>query len=451
MSIQFPTIFTMSLRGLGTYTKSGSSFLVMAIVGGALIPLVMGGVSDASTINVAMFVPAACFRRRAVVCDEVAPRSRRRRMTSRMSVALASRELGTHRARRSARSDSAARRIGNLYRELRDEDAGAAVRESFAAGVRYFDTAPFYGFGLERAAARQGAARRAAAARDLHEGRPPARAHRPAGCERRARGIFLAAAVRAGVRLRLRLGHAFARREPRAARRRARRHPAVPRHRPPDAWRRRMPRACANSSTAAIARCASCAMPARFAPSASASTSGRSASSCSSSCELDCILLAGRYTLLEQPALEQLLPLCEQRRVSIICGGPFNSGILAAGSRAGASAHYNYAAPPPARARARAPARRAVRGFRRAAAGRGAAVPARASARRERGRRLRQRRRSAQLRGDVLASDSRRILARAARARPRRRARAAARMSQSMTASTATSISGASIAATTAG
>ena len=38
--------------------------------------------------------------------------------------------------------------IGNLYRELADEDASAAVRESFAAGVRYFDTAPFYGFGL---------------------------------------------------------------------------------------------------------------------------------------------------------------------------------------------------------------------------------------------------------------------------------------------------------------
>ena len=44
--------------------------------------------------------------------------------------------------------------IGNLYRELADEDAGAAVRESFAAGVRYFDTAPFYGFGLSEAAAR---------------------------------------------------------------------------------------------------------------------------------------------------------------------------------------------------------------------------------------------------------------------------------------------------------
>jgi MFS transporter, FHS family, L-fucose permease len=65
MSIQFPTIFTMSLRGLGTHTKSGSSFLVMAIVGGALIPPLMGLISDASSINIAMLVPAACF---VVVC-----------------------------------------------------------------------------------------------------------------------------------------------------------------------------------------------------------------------------------------------------------------------------------------------------------------------------------------------------------------------------------------------
>jgi D-threo-aldose 1-dehydrogenase len=63
-------------------------------------------------------------------------------------------------------------------------------------------------------------------------------------------------------------------------------------------------------------------------------------------CELDCILLAGRYTLLEQPALEKLLPLCEKRRVSIICGGPFNSGILATGSRPVTPTHYDYAPPP---------------------------------------------------------------------------------------------------------
>jgi FHS family L-fucose permease-like MFS transporter len=61
MSIQFPTIFTTSLRGLGTHTKSGASFLVMAIVGGAIVPPLMGLVSDASSINAAMTIPAACF------------------------------------------------------------------------------------------------------------------------------------------------------------------------------------------------------------------------------------------------------------------------------------------------------------------------------------------------------------------------------------------------------
>jgi len=61
MSIQFPTIFTMSLRGLGHHTKSGSAFLVMAIVGGAIVPPLMGFISDRSTINMAMYVPALCF------------------------------------------------------------------------------------------------------------------------------------------------------------------------------------------------------------------------------------------------------------------------------------------------------------------------------------------------------------------------------------------------------
>ena len=42
MSIMFPTIFSMSLRGLGVYTKSGSSFLVMAIIGGAVFTAAMG-------------------------------------------------------------------------------------------------------------------------------------------------------------------------------------------------------------------------------------------------------------------------------------------------------------------------------------------------------------------------------------------------------------------------
>ncbi|MBI1774774.1 MAG: aldo/keto reductase [Proteobacteria bacterium] len=62
--------------------------------------------------------------------------------------------------------------------------------------------------------------------------------------------------------------------------------------------------------------------------------------------DFDCFLLAGRYTLLEQEALESFLPLCERRGIGIIIGGPFNSGILAMGPVAGAT--YNYAPAPPA-------------------------------------------------------------------------------------------------------
>jgi D-threo-aldose 1-dehydrogenase len=66
--------------------------------------------------------------------------------------------------------------------------------------------------------------------------------------------------------------------------------------------------------------------------------------------DFDCFLLAGRYTLLEQEALDSFLPLCEEREVGIILGGPFNSGILATGAIDGA--RYNYApAPPDIRAR----------------------------------------------------------------------------------------------------
>jgi len=45
-------------------------------------------------------------------------------------------------------------------------------------------------------------------------------------------------------------------------------------------------------------------------------------------CDLDVLLVAGRYTLLDQVAMDELLPLCEQRTISIVVGGVFNSGIL---------------------------------------------------------------------------------------------------------------------------
>jgi D-threo-aldose 1-dehydrogenase len=60
--------------------------------------------------------------------------------------------------------------------------------------------------------------------------------------------------------------------------------------------------------------------------------------------DFDCLLLAGRYTLLEQDALDGFLPFCEKNGVSVILGGGYNSGILATGAVPGAK--YNYTAAP---------------------------------------------------------------------------------------------------------
>jgi D-threo-aldose 1-dehydrogenase len=69
--------------------------------------------------------------------------------------------------------------------------------------------------------------------------------------------------------------------------------------------------------------------------------------------ELDVLLLAGRYTLLEQGALDRLLPRCLSDHVPVVIGGPFNSGILATGASASAPPRYNYS-PAPAAVRERA-------------------------------------------------------------------------------------------------
>ncbi|GBR08508.1 aldo/keto reductase [Acetobacter oeni] len=60
--------------------------------------------------------------------------------------------------------------------------------------------------------------------------------------------------------------------------------------------------------------------------------------------DFDCFLLAGRYTLLEQEALDKFLPLCEARGAAVVIGGGFNSGILATGAVPGAK--YNYSPAP---------------------------------------------------------------------------------------------------------
>jgi FHS family L-fucose permease-like MFS transporter len=61
MSIMFPTIFALGIRGLGEHTKFGSSLIVMSIVGGAIAPPFMGHIADVASMRVGFFVPLICF------------------------------------------------------------------------------------------------------------------------------------------------------------------------------------------------------------------------------------------------------------------------------------------------------------------------------------------------------------------------------------------------------
>lgn len=235
--------------------------------------------------------------------------------------------------------------IGNLYRVLREEDASAAVRESYAAGVRYFDTAPFYGFGLSEL--RIGATLRGAqpmpvistkvgrslvptGPQDENVGREGYFSPRPFAPKfdysydsiRRSHAESL---ERLGVpRVDILLIHDIG---------------AMTHGNANDGYVRQL----ADGGFRALRE---------LRDSGAVQAIGIGVNEVAESVrmiemfDLDCILLAGRYTLLEQGALDRLLPLCERKGVSILCGGPFNSGILATGARAGARTHYNYAAPP---------------------------------------------------------------------------------------------------------
>lgn len=69
------------------------------------------------------------------------------------------------------------------------------------------------------------------------------------------------------------------------------------------------------------------------------------AAACVRGADLDLVMLAGRYTLLEQPALADLLPLCVEKGVGVVNVGVYNSGLLA-NPEVSEDAHYNYAKAP---------------------------------------------------------------------------------------------------------
>jgi len=237
--------------------------------------------------------------------------------------------------------------IGNLYRVMSDEDAAAAVGESFAGGVRYFDTAPFYGFGLGELrlghaleadrepvviSTKVGRRLEPTGPQDTTVGRQGYFSPLPfepvfdygydAVMESHRESLTRLGRDRVDILLCHDIGrlthaekHETRVREFLAGGYRAMRDLR-------DSGAVRAIGLGVNESEICVELLAQC--------------------------ELDCILLAGRYTLLEQTPLSTLLPLCERRGVSILAGGPFNSGILAAGSRAAARSHYDYVPPPTA-------------------------------------------------------------------------------------------------------
>jgi FHS family L-fucose permease-like MFS transporter len=61
MSIMYPTHFALAIHGLGERTKLGSSWMVTAVVGGSIMPMLMGWLADHSSMRVGFLMPLVCF------------------------------------------------------------------------------------------------------------------------------------------------------------------------------------------------------------------------------------------------------------------------------------------------------------------------------------------------------------------------------------------------------
>jgi D-threo-aldose 1-dehydrogenase len=222
--------------------------------------------------------------------------------------------------------------IGNLFTAVPDEDAAASVRAAWDCGVRYFDTAPHYGLGLSER--RLGRALRDRPRDSYTVSTKVGRLLEPnagAGGDDLAEGFAVPAThhrvwdfSRDGVLRSLeasldRLG--------------LDRVDVLLLHDPDDHWEQ-----AAGEAYPALAEL-------RAAGVVGAIGVGMNQSAMLTrfvrETDVDVVLVAGRYTLLEQRALADLLPACEQRGVSVVCAGVFNSGLLAGGGT------YNYGAAPP--------------------------------------------------------------------------------------------------------
>jgi D-threo-aldose 1-dehydrogenase len=213
--------------------------------------------------------------------------------------------------------------LGNFLEPTSDEAAVAVMRRALAAGITYFDTAPLYGYGLAETRLRQaidGTARdrvvlSTKVGRLLREDAPPDESQYHDGVpfykdvpsagpvwDFSSEGIRTSvaeSAERVGVE----------------------RFDILHLHDPDDHF--------GEASTTGFAELAAL----RAEGSVSAIGAGMNRTPVQTElvreCDLDVVLVAGRYTLLDQSALDDLMPLCVQRGVSVVVGGVFNSGVLA--------------------------------------------------------------------------------------------------------------------------
>lgn len=228
--------------------------------------------------------------------------------------------------------------LGNLYREVSDEDAHAVLEEAWAGGIRDFDTAPHYGLGLG---------------------------------ERRL-GAFLREQPRDSYRLSTKAGRLIV---PNTGRRHGTDEAGgflVPddhvRHWDPgpDGIRRSLEDSLKrlgvdrvdtlflhDPDVYGLDEGLRQGLPAlaRLREAGLVDEIGIGVNSVAAAVravregDLDVVMIAGRYTLLEQPAAAQLLPLCQERGVRVLAVAVFNSGLLAADDPA--TAHYDYGPVPP--------------------------------------------------------------------------------------------------------
>jgi D-threo-aldose 1-dehydrogenase len=232
--------------------------------------------------------------------------------------------------------------LGNLYRPIEDDAARATIDAAWTAGIRYFDTAPYYGFGLSES--RLGAALQPMNRDGFVLSTKVGRLLEPApqvtdASERHGfcsalpfepvydysyRGVmrsFEDSLERLGLaRIDVLLIHDIG----------AMTHGSE---------HRALFKICMDGGYKALEELRSKGLVRAL---------GLGVNECDA-CEaamefgrFDCFLLAGRYTLLEQGALASLLPKCEWHGATLIVGGAYNSGILATGTRRGGVLRYNY-------------------------------------------------------------------------------------------------------------